>query len=144
MRAYQFILPLIVCCCSNAQLMGNSPLKSLYERHQWFELRDEIARQADVPALYRGAVAAAFNNRKEAETILRDLIAAAPGPNAAYEAHKWLVFYLRAGQYGQAVAETRAKWVALPDRDKSAVEHEFMMPSRVCRISSWRSLAAPA
>jgi len=35
-------------------------LRSLYDSHRWFELRDEVTRTA-APRFYEAAVAAAFN-----------------------------------------------------------------------------------
>src|SRR5262249_2702916 len=41
---------------------NDASLRQLYESHRWFELRDVIAGRT-APALYAGAVAAAFNHR---------------------------------------------------------------------------------
>lgn len=41
---------------------GRDPdLRSLYETHQWFRLRDAV-RETKAPAFYRGAVACAFDD----------------------------------------------------------------------------------
>jgi hypothetical protein len=43
-------------------------LRSLYDSHRWFELRDKVIRTA-APRFYEGAVAAAFNQVPKAEKI---------------------------------------------------------------------------
>jgi len=57
-----------------------SVLKSLYETHQWFKLRDTV-QAAKSPAFYQGAVAYAFNDFKQAEKHLQDVIKSAPSPS---------------------------------------------------------------
>ena len=54
-----------------AMVLGDDGLspKVLYDQHRWFELRDAIQEQPVSP-LYKGAVAAAFNDRKNAEENL--------------------------------------------------------------------------
>jgi hypothetical protein len=67
----------------------SSRLKSLYDEHQWFDLHDVI-RHKKAPALYRGAVAYAFNDFHQAEINFRSVIRSAPHSEQAYEAHEGL------------------------------------------------------
>jgi hypothetical protein len=51
-----------------ATASGKSELKLLYDQHRWFDLREAMKRnEQNVPELYLGAVASAFNNREDAE-----------------------------------------------------------------------------
>lgn len=82
-------------------------LKTLYEQHRWFELRDAIAHQ-DAPPLYKGAVASAFNDRNTAEQYLKQAIKLAPASAEALDAHEALAnLYIRAGRYHEAVQQLR-------------------------------------
>ncbi len=85
-------------------------LKALYDAHQWFALREALAGNSAGPALYRGAVAAAFNEVAEAETALKPLFESgfdSDGEQADVDrASEWLSYmYLRAGQYRKAAAQ---------------------------------------
>src|ERR1700730_3750981 len=56
-----------------------SELNLLYDQHRWFDLREAMKRnEQNVPELYLGAVASAFNNREDAEKYLRRAIARGP------------------------------------------------------------------
>lgn len=59
--------------CALGQSTAVPELKSLYESHQWFSLRD-ASKRAPLPAFYRGAVDAVFNDvpsaRKHLEAVL--------------------------------------------------------------------------
>ncbi len=79
-------------------------IKSLYEGHHWFQLRDAISN-AKAPELYQGAVAAAFDQRAEAEAHLQKVITFAPQSPEAAEARELLIhLYMRVGQYSKAVS----------------------------------------
>jgi predicted aspartyl protease len=83
-------------------------LKSLYERHHWFALRDATTR-SDAPAFYRAAVEAAFEERTPAEKDLSSIIAGAPHSTDAYEAQELLAtFYFRHGEYKQGLLHLQA------------------------------------
>ncbi len=80
-------------------------LRSLYDAHDWFRLRDALVG-ADAKPLYAGAVAAAFDHINEAEASLRPVIDAAPDSDDAADASSWLSYlYLRHGEYQKAAAE---------------------------------------
>src|SRR5271155_3072650 len=55
--------------CALCQNTAVPELKSLYESHQWFALRDESKRVA-LPPFYHGAVDAAFNDLPSAQKYL--------------------------------------------------------------------------
>ena len=79
-------------------------LKSLYEGHHWFQLRDAIANEK-APELYQGAVAAAFDQRDEAVAHLQRAITSAPQSSEAVEAREILLhLFMRASQYSKAVS----------------------------------------
>jgi predicted aspartyl protease len=87
-------------------------LKSLYDGHHWFQLRDAIVN-AEAPELYQGAVAAAFDQRDQAVAHLQRAITSAPQSPEAVQARDLLIhLYMRAGQYSKAVAIIREQIAA--------------------------------
>ncbi len=124
---------------------ATTDLKSLYEGHQWFELREAMAGKQG-PALYRGAVAAAFNKTAEAQDLLQPLIDSSSTPDAeAEQAAQWLSYvYLRAGQYQKAVVQVNvesslgAMLRTLPDQSISS----FQQCAVTCRCNQ-RKLFVP-
>lgn len=93
----------------------DSDLKPLYETHQWFKLRDAV-QAAKAPAFYRGAVAYAFNNFKQAEKHLQQVIKSAPKSEQASEASGLLIYlYQQAGRYRQAMSQIEELLAAQPD-----------------------------
>jgi Aspartyl protease/Tetratricopeptide repeat len=97
---------------------GKPTLKFLYDQHRWFDLREAIkGNEQDVPALYLGAVASAFNNRENAEKYLRKAVERAPDSKDAIEAHEMLGYlYARSGRYRDVVAQFDAVLRINPDR----------------------------
>ena len=80
-------------------------LRSLYDQHRYFELRDAIKGQ-NAPALYVGTVASAFNNTKRAGKYLRRVIKLEPTSDNAYEAYEQLAcLYARLGRNREAVQQ---------------------------------------
>ena len=93
-------------------------LKSLYEARQWAELHESLQSHKG-PALYRGAVAAVFNDDRRAERILRSVIRSAPRSEDAYEAYEWLAhIYFRTGRYRQFVSGMEARWTTFPNKSE--------------------------
>jgi predicted aspartyl protease len=93
----------------------NSELKSLYEAHQWFKLRDAV-QATDAPAFYLGAVASVFNDIKQAEKSLQSVIKSAPQSEQAAEARELLInAYMRAALYRRALSETAQALSAKPN-----------------------------
>jgi predicted aspartyl protease len=104
-------------------------LKALYDAHDWIRLRDALRHAKDSPALYRGAVAAAFNQNRQAETILRSLIKTTPRSPQAYEAYEVLAHIsLRTGQYRRLISNMEARWAAFPDKSNVQEERTVMAP----------------
>ena len=71
-----------ICACALilvavAAVADQTDLKSLYDEHRWFELRDAIQSQ-NAPPLYKGAVASAFNDTKAAEKYFNEVIRLSP------------------------------------------------------------------
>jgi predicted aspartyl protease len=94
----------------------NAEVKSLYELHQWFKLRSAV-KATKASAFYRGAVASAFNDVKQAEKNLQSVITSAPRSEQASEAHKLLTYvYQRAGRYRQALSEVEAALATEPNK----------------------------
>ena len=86
-----------------AKAGGEPTLKQLYDQHRWFELRDAI-QDHGAPPLYRGAVASAFNNGKEAEKHFNEAIKPDPKSDSASAARDMLVdLYGRTGRYQDAL-----------------------------------------
>ena len=82
-------------------------LKSLYDSHQWFELRDSV-RKGGASAFYQGAVACAFNDVRGCERRFRDVFHSAPSDDAV-EAHRILASaYFTHGEYKKALAQVDA------------------------------------
>jgi Aspartyl protease len=93
----------------------NAELRSLYEAHQWFKLRDAV-QTTDAPTFYRGAVASVFNDIKQAEKSLQSVIKSAPQSEQASEARELLInTYMRAGLYRQALSETEQALMVKPN-----------------------------
>jgi len=83
-------------------------LKSLYDTHRWFELRD-VVRNGGASRFYQGAVACAFNNVRRCQKSFRDVFNSAPRSDEALEAHRILAStYFSHGEYKKALAEVDA------------------------------------
>jgi predicted aspartyl protease len=100
---------------------ADPPLKSLYESGRWTDLREALPGHG--PALYRGAVAAVFNEDRLAERLLRPIMASDPHSEDAYQAYEWLAHvYFRRGRYRQFIAAMEARWAAFPDKGENQNE----------------------
>jgi hypothetical protein len=101
-----------------AAIAAHTPdLKSLYEQHQWFELREALALGTQAPDLYMGAAAAAFNDLSQAEKYLGQVIARSPDSASASDAHELLGYiYARSGRYRDTVQQLDAMLNSQPDR----------------------------
>ena len=90
-------------------------LKSLYNTHHWFELRDAV-QPGKAPIFYRGAVEAIFNQPKAAEQDLQRAISDSANTLDAYEAQSLLVgMSLRTGEYREALAQVELMIGDRPD-----------------------------
>jgi predicted aspartyl protease len=87
---------------------GDATLKSLYDAHRWFELRESITKTT-APAFYQGAVACAFNDLHRCEKKLASIIESPGQSDNAIEAHRLLAAaYLRLGKYREALVQVDA------------------------------------
>ncbi len=89
-----------------ATTMAKQPsMRSLYDQHCWFELREAI-KGRNVPPLYKGTVASAFNEKRLAVTYLNQAIKEKPDSDIAIDAHEALAdLYIRLGKYHQVVEQ---------------------------------------
>lgn len=114
-----FVVPLRVSAQNNS-----ANLKSLYDNHQWFELRDAIATRRNVPLFYQGMVACAFNKIPECEIKLRTVIHSQPQSDEAVEAHRTLAaVYRRQGKYRQILSELDALLAIRPSDADAQGDH---------------------
>ena len=113
-----FLFLFTICLTANEE---EKNLKSLYDSHRWFELRDAIA-EGNAPAFYQGVVACAFNNLRGCDKTLKAVFKSKPASEEAVEAHRTLASaYLVHGQYKKALAEVDALLAIRPhDNDASA------------------------
>jgi hypothetical protein len=103
-------------CLATDRTGTGSELKALFDAHDWFKLRDAIARSVDVPAFYRGAVACAFNNIGDAERQFQAVFEASGDPHQAADAHGLLAHaFMRSGRYSQTHAHLVAMQKLLPE-----------------------------
>jgi hypothetical protein len=107
-------------------------LKSLYDAHRWFELRDSVAK-GTTSVFYQGAVACAFNDLHRCKKKLASVNKSFPHSDDAIEAHRLLASaYMRQGKYREAFAVVTAL-LALRPGDSDAQDdlpllsalHEF-------------------
>jgi predicted aspartyl protease len=99
-----------------------SAMKTLYEQHRWFELRDALKSSKNAPALYSGAVASAFNDVKKAEKDLNRAIEIAPNSEDAAEAHEMLGYlYARSGRYHEVIQQL--DWIEKIKPGRSDIEN---------------------
>lgn len=119
----------------------NQPnLKSLYENHRWFELRDSVAK-GGAAAFYQGTVACVFNDLHKCEKWLRAAIKSSPQSAEEVESHRTLASaYLRQGRYRKALAQVDAL-LGLRPRDSDALEGIalFSPSSANFPIKSWQA-----
>jgi Aspartyl protease len=86
---------------------NDTKLKSLYDSHQWFELRDSVSK-GGASAFYQGAVACVFNDVRGCERRFRDVFHSVPSDDAV-EAHRILASaYFTHGAYKKALAQVDA------------------------------------
>ena len=99
---------------------AEASLKSLYDGHRWFELRD-VVQKGGASAFYEGAVACAFNDLRRCEKKLQAVFNSAPRSNEAVEAHRVLASaYFTHGEYKKALAQLDALLAVRPnDSDAS-------------------------
>jgi hypothetical protein len=103
-----FCLLLLAPVCFGLQDDDDASLKSLFEAHRWFELREAVEK-GGAPAFYQGAVACAFNDLHRCEKKLSPVIKSRPQSHDTIEAHRLLASAsLRRGRYRLALAQADA------------------------------------
>jgi predicted aspartyl protease len=114
--AYIFLLLTILHCFQAHSQTPDSQLKSIYEKHHWFSLRDDVARMIHPPAFYQAAIEAAFEDRDAAERDLGNIILQSPHSDDAYEAQEILAtLYFRHGEYKRGLSHLHAMLRERPD-----------------------------
>ena len=99
-----------------AQTPDEARSRILYERRDWFELREAVKGRSVSP-LYLGAVASAFSQVEEAEKRLAQVIKQAPHSEDAREARELLTYlYLRIGRSADAGKQIDEQLKAEPNR----------------------------
>ena len=74
-------------------------LKSLYNAHRWFDLRDVVAK-GGAPVFYQGAVACVFNDLRRCKKEMATVVRANPQLDEAVDTHMLLAMaYLVHGKY---------------------------------------------
>ena len=90
-------------------------LKSLYNEHHWFQLRDEVARRGG-GNFYRAAVEVAFGHNSKAETDLKAILSSGNSEEVALEARELLIgLYFRLGRYKEAFTQGKLMLAQKPD-----------------------------
>jgi hypothetical protein len=110
------LLLLLTSWLANGTDPGDAAVRRILEGHRWFELRDAV-RTGKSPALYRGLVAAAFNDTARAEREFRAAIRSRAGGDPQYAVHEALFnANLRNGFYRRAAMEAKKKWALKPEQ----------------------------
>ena len=145
LRKPSAILPcwaLLASLCFGAQ-KDDTKLKSLYDSHQWFELRDSI-RKGGAPPFYQGVVACAFNDARRCEKRLGDLFNSAPRSDEAVEAHRILASaYFTHGEYKKALAQEDAILALRPTDADALSDRPVFSPSPTLPTSRSRGDKQP-
>src|SRR5690348_16550613 len=115
---------------------GDTTIRSILEAHRWFDLRDAVST-AKSPPLYRGLVAAAFNDNARAESEFRVVIRSRAGEDQQYAVHEALFnANFRNGLYRRAAVEAKKKWALKsektpPDWERALVRLFEQLPDLV-------------
>jgi hypothetical protein len=100
------LFPLTTACV--AANSDRPDLKSLYDTHRWFELRDSVAK-GGAPVFYKGVVACAFNDLRRCEKKLRAVLDSDSRSDEAVESHRVLASaYFTHAKYKKALAQVDA------------------------------------
>lgn len=104
----------------------NANLKSLYDAHRWFDLRDAVAERP-APSFYQGAVACAFNDLSRCEERLKPVVTSHPYSDDTIKARRLLASaYLRLGKYQEALAQMNAILALRPEDSDAGSEHPLL------------------
>jgi hypothetical protein len=109
----------LAACLSAAD---DAALRSAFELHRWFDLRDAVIA-SDAPPVYRLVVDAAFNDLRGTQSEWKKLGRARTPKERIADAHCAMYrLYLRLGRYRTAVAELPKMAAADPRRALTAEE----------------------
>ena len=109
------LLLLLASSFVNSADLGDATVRQILEAHRWFDLRDAV-NTGKSPALYRGLVAAAFNDVARAERQFRVAIRSGASGDQQYAAHEALSSAsFRNGLYRRAAMEAKKKWALKPE-----------------------------
>ena len=97
-------------------------LKSLYDAHRLFDLRDAVEK-GGASVFYQGAVACVFNDLRRCEKEMAAVVKANPQSEEAVNAHFLLAMvYLVHGKYREELAQLNAILAIRPERSDIANE----------------------
>lgn len=100
-RNLPFALMVAVWAATGIRAWSQPSLQQLYDEQHWFELRDAL-RDQEAPALYRAAVASAFNRTEEAERELSQIMRS-DAQESSSAAEGLLGLYMRTGRFEEAL-----------------------------------------
>lgn len=114
MRIAVVLFVAMISTCMHGQ-DRDTTLKSLYEGHRWFELREEVAN-THAPIFYKAAVEAAFNQAPQAERDLEAVLRSPADRERVWEAQQLLLgLYFRLGKYRKASEQAQLMLTQKPD-----------------------------
>ena len=126
LAACSFALAPLCLVATDATPDDDRTLKSLYDTHRWFELRDFVANRT-TPLFYQGAVACAFNDLQRCNEKLKFVINSDPQSDKAVEAHRLLASaYFRQGKYREALTNVDAVLALRPEDSDAGDERPFL------------------
>jgi predicted aspartyl protease len=101
-------------------------LRSLYDGHRWFDLRDAVAK-GSAAVFYQGVVACVFNDLRRCEKEMAAVVKANPQSDEAVKAHKHLASaYLVHGKYREVLAQINAILAVRPGDSDAANDRSLM------------------
>src|SRR5262249_43161080 len=104
----------------------DASLKSLYDAHRWFELRDAVEK-GTAPIFYRGIVACVFDHLDACKKDLDIIFNSAPKSDEAVEGHRTLgSAYRRHGKYRDALAQIDALLAVRPKDSDAAGDRPLL------------------
>jgi len=112
------LIAMVILAAPAAQV-GDQDLRELFHQHAWLALREAVGPAS--PKIFHAAVAAAFNQSKQAEGLLQSVIEKEARSEDANQAYALLsAMYLRAGRYGTLLANLDRWSVAFAGRPEVA------------------------
>jgi predicted aspartyl protease len=110
----------------NSVRADDASLKSLYDGHRWFDLRDAVAK-GGAAVFYQGVVACVLNDLRRCEKEMAAVVNANPQSDEAVKAHKHLASaYLVHGKYREVLAQINAILAVRPGDSDAANDRSLM------------------